>query len=313
MDGRGRLAQSLTSNSDAYFAAPGFGRLRRARRLVRRWLTPVLQFEPPRGAGIAAAAVLVIGSATYGVVKGGHIPEVTAELHNLCDAAANGAGFRISSIALSGETQLNRDAILVLAGIGARSSLPCLDAEVTRRKLKENSWIADATVLKLYPGRLQLEIKERTAYALWQKDGDIFVIASDGTVLEPFGAARFAALPRVVGKSAEFRARDFLMLIDRYPVIRDAVEASVLVAERRWNLRLKNGIDVRLPETGVEKSLQTLAALDRDKKLLSRDIVAIDLRLPDRVTVRLSDAAAQARDDAIKAREKKPKRKGGDA
>ena len=89
----------------------------------------------------------------------------------------------------------------------------------------------------------------------------------------------------------------------------------MLVAERRWNLHLKNGIDVLLPETEPERALTTLVDLDRDKKLLSRDIVAVDLRLADRVTVRLSDAAAAARDEALKAadKDKKTKRKGSDA
>jgi cell division protein FtsQ len=88
------------------------------------------------------------------------------------------------------------------------------------------------------------------------------------------------------------------------------VRAAVLVGERRWNLRLKNGIDVQLPESDVAAGLERLVALDREKSLITRDIVAIDLRLPDRVTVRLSDAAAQARADALKA---KPKKKGGAA
>ena len=56
--------------------------------------------------------------------------------------------------------------------------------------------------------------------------------------------------------------------------MRDQVRAAVLVAERRWNLMLKNGIDVRLPETDVEQALETLVELDRDKKLLTRDIAA---------------------------------------
>jgi cell division protein FtsQ len=90
------------------------------------------------------------------------------------------------------------------------------------------------------------------------------------------------------------------------------LKASIFVAERRWNLRLNNGLDVRLPEAGVEQALERLVALDHDKKLLSRDIVSVDLRLPDRVTVRLSDAAAQARDEALKDKDKK-KKKGGDA
>jgi cell division protein FtsQ len=58
--------------------------------------------------------------------------------------------------------------------------------------------------------------------------------------------------------------------------------------------------------------LQRLVALDSEKKLLSRDIVAVDLRLPDRVTVRLSEDAAKAREDALKAAEK-AKRKGSAA
>jgi cell division protein FtsQ len=99
--------------------------------------------------------------------------------------------------------------------------------------------------------------------------------------------------------------------------LRAQLYASILVSERRWNLKLKNGIDVRLPESGIERALDTLVELDREKKLLSRDIVAIDLRLPDRVTVRLSEAAAQSREDALREREKevnkKVKRKGGDA
>jgi cell division protein FtsQ len=173
-----------------------------------------------------------------------------------------------------------------------------------------NPWIADAAVLKLYPDRLQISVTERQAFALWQKDGTVNVIAADGTVLEPYVAGRYRSLPLLVGKGAERAGHDFLAVLDRYPEIRAAVRASILVAERRWNLRLTTGIDVRLPEADVEQALDRLVILDREKKLLSRDIVAVDLRLPDRVTVRLSDAAAQAREDALK---EKKKKKGGDA
>jgi cell division protein FtsQ len=100
-------------------------------------------------------------------------------------------------------------------------------------------------------------------------------------------------------------------VLDRYPAIRDHVRASILVADRRWNLRLKSGIDVRLPDSDVEAALERLTRLDREKGLLGRDIVAIDLRLADRLTVRLSEGAAQVRDEAFK--KANPKKKGGDA
>ena len=47
-----------------------------------------------------------------------------------------------------------------------------------------NPWIAEATVLKLYPGRLRIGDHRAQAFALWQKDGKVCVIAADGTVLE---------------------------------------------------------------------------------------------------------------------------------
>jgi cell division protein FtsQ len=265
---------------------------------------------PPPGFGIAASIVLLGATLGYGVVAGGHLADVIGWFKDARDQAANAAGFRIAAIALSGPKEVSREEVLTTAGVTGHASLLFLDADAARARLLANPWIADAAVFKLYPDRLQITITERQAFALWQKDGRVAVIASDGTMLEPFVEDRYLGLPLVVGKGAERQARDFLDVLDRYPEIRAQVRASVLIAERRWNLRLTSGIDVRLPENDVAQALDRLVALERDKKLLSRDIVAVDLRLPDRVTVRLSDAAAQVREEAFKDKKKK---RGGDA
>lgn len=284
----------------------------RLKRLGRTWIAPILALRIPRRAGLAAAALLIVATIGYGVVKGDHVPEIVAALRDARDAVANAAGFRIQSISLAGRKQLSEKDILTTAGVSGRTSMLFLDVEAARARLKANPWIADAEVRKFYPGRLQITIEEREAFALWQKDGKLSVIATDGAVLAPFaGELRFAALPLVVGTGAQTHAKDILAVLARYPTIRDQVRAAMFVAERRWNLRMKNGIDVKLPETGVEHALDTLAGLDRDKKLLSRDITSVDLRLPDRVGVRLSDAVAQAREEMLK--KKFPKKKGGDA
>jgi cell division protein FtsQ len=281
----------------------------RVTHIMNRW-SLLLNARWPRGVGAAASAVVILGSLAYGVVKGDHVASIVAAMRDARDGTANAAGFRIVSIALAGNHHITREEVLATAGITGTTSLLFLDVGETRERLKTNPWIADATVLKLYPGELQIGIKEREAFALWQKDGQVSVIADDGTVLEPYVAPGLIRLPLVVGRGAETRAKEFLALLDRYPAMRDFVRASVLVGERRWNLRLKNGIDVRLPESDVASALERLVALDREKNLITRDILAIDLRLPDRVTVRLSDAAAQARIDAAK---DKPKKKGGNA
>jgi cell division protein FtsQ len=280
------------------------------RRLMGRSVSRIVRLPPPPGVGVAAAVLLLAATLGYGAFAGGHVAAIVDWLKDARDRAANAAGFRIAAISLTGPKEVSREEILTTAGVTGRASLLFLDAAAARTRLLANPWIADAAVLKLYPDRLQITITERQAFALWQKDGRVSVIAADGTVLEPFVENRYLGLPLVVGRGAQRQAKDFLAIVDRYPDIRSAVRASVLVAERRWNLRLNNGIDVRLPEADVEQALDRLVALDRDKKLLSRDIVAVDLRLPDRVTVRLSDAAAQVRDDALKDKKKK---KAGDA
>jgi cell division protein FtsQ len=319
MDGRGRLAQSLTWIAGLRARPPTPARavvdVRDARASSALWARiwfSILRIRLPRGVGLAAAMLVIGAGALYGAIRGAHIPTIIAALEDTRDQAANMAGFRIVSVALAGNRHVSREEVLATAGITGRTSLLFLDVEAVREKLKTNPWISDASVLKLYPGELQIGIKEREAFALWQKDGRVVVIADDGTVLEPYVTPGLIRLPVVVGAGAQARAKQFLALLDRYPDLRDQVRASILIGERRWNLRLRNGLDVRLPEAELAGAFERLTALDRDNKLITRDIESVDLRLPDRVTVRLSNAAAQARAESLKEK-KPPAKKGGPA
>jgi cell division protein FtsQ len=331
MDGGGRLDQSLMGSGfsevgeagtpidePARSRASASSRRRRLlwpawgsayRSFAIRWRARLLRL--PAGSGIAASILLVAAALGYGIVRGQHVPDVIAWFKDARDTVANSVGFRIAAISLTGSKEVSREEILTTAGVTGRASLLFLDADAARTRLMANPWIGDAAVLKLYPDRLQITITERQAFALWQKDGRISVIASDGTVLEPFVERRYIGLPLVVGDGAQKQAKDFLAVLDRYPDIKSQVRASILVADRRWNLLLLNGIGIRLPEADAAAALDRLVALDHDKKLLTRDITVVDLRLSDRVTVRQSDAAAQARDEALQANKKK--KKGGDA
>jgi cell division protein FtsQ len=326
MDGAGRLARSLRSlgpQADLKAAAIGAVVLLRERLGLRaRTRAPVDRAPPnriilwlertlPNRTGVALTVLMLLGSAGLGIVKGGHLDDLTAALSDTRNALANSAGFRITTVAINGRKQLSQDEVLAIGGVNGRSSLLFLDATTVRDKLKANPWIADATILKFYPGQLQIDIVERSAFALWQQDGRLSVISEDGAVLEPFVARRFVTLPLVVGKGADSKARDFLALLDRYPQVRSVTKAAILVGERRWNLRLKDGLDIRLPENDVGNALAVLSKLDKDDKLFSRDITAVDMRLPDRLTVQLSDDAAKARDELFK--DKKTKKKAGDA
>jgi cell division protein FtsQ len=265
----------------------------------------------PRRAGVIATSLLLAASTGLGIVKGGHAEQFISGVSDARNALANSAGFRITAVAINGRKQLSQDEVLAIGGVNGRSSLLFLDAASVREKLKANPWISEATVLKLYPGELRIDIVERTAFALWQRDGRLSVISDDGAVLEPYVSQHFLKLPLVVGKGAEVRAKDFLALLARYPQVGSVTRAAILVGERRWNLKLNDGLDIRLPENDVGNALATLSTLDKDEHLFAKDIVAIDLRLPGRLVVQLSEDAAKARDEALK--KKEPKKKVGDA
>ncbi|KYK49364.1 cell division protein FtsQ [Bradyrhizobium liaoningense] len=286
----------------------------RAKAVVEREPTPrvvaLVERYLPHRVGLGMTVLLLIGSCGFGIVKGGHLQDFVTAVSDARNALANSAGFRITSVVINGRKQLTQDEILAIGGISGRSSLLFLDAEAVRDKLKANPWIADATVLKLYPGQLMIELTERKAFALWQEAGRLSVIADDGAVLEPYVSRRFLSLPLVVGKGADTQARDFLALLARYPQVNSVTKAAIFVGERRWNLRLKDGLDIRLPEQDVGNALAMLSKLDKDDRLFSRDIVAVDMRLPDRLVVQLSEDAAKAREDQFKDKKKK---KAGDS
>ena len=156
MDDRGRLAQSL--NPEGLWS------------LQCRVVIADPDVAGPRGAGCARRLlIIVLASCAYGIVLGNH---VTALPRHCCGTRAKGgqvAGLRVETVALTGNQHMSREEVLAIAGITGTTSLLFLEAEEARERLKANPWIADATVLKLYPRELQITVNERKAFALWQK------------------------------------------------------------------------------------------------------------------------------------------------
>src|SRR4029079_4677515 len=157
-----------------------------------------------------------------------------------------------------------------------------------------------ASVRKLYPNELVIGITERAPHALWQLNGELFIIATDGTVIDLMQDERFIGLPLVVGERANLRNSDYLTLLEAAGPLKSRIRAGTLVSGRRWTLKMDNGMDVRLPELGTAQALARLLKLEREQKILDKDVLAVDLRMPDRVVVRLTEEAAAARMDTLK-------------
>jgi cell division protein FtsQ len=150
-------------------------------------------------------------------------------------------------------------------------------------------------VRKLYPNHLLIDLVERAPYALWQKDGKVSVVAADGAPIDAMTDSRFADLPFVVGEGANERLPEFTALLAAAGELGPKVRAGVLISNRRWNLKMTSGVDVMLPETHPEAAVATLVRLQRQSRVLDRDVISLDLRLQGRMFARLTEDAAAAR------------------
>ncbi len=250
---------------------------------VSRFASPLLS------AGLIAVAGL------YGAWQGGHMPD-------LVQGAAARTGFAVTQLRVAGNMDTSEIDIIGAIGLDGHTSLIGLDAAAARGRVEALPWVQAATLRKVYPGAIEVDIDERRPFAVWQHDGQLTVIEESGVPIAPFGGTRHARLPLVVGKGAETAASGFVALVRAEPALAARVTGYVRVGERRWDLRVDDRVTVRLPENDAAGAIAELARLDRESALLSKDIVEIDMRLADRLSVRLSADAAAARVDIVKAR-----------
>jgi cell division protein FtsQ len=255
-----------------------------------------LRFEAraPRGLGMALAVVLILGAFAVGAVRGGHYAAFVKAEGSLSDFLACELGFGVKVVTISGIARLDEKEVLDIAGITPRSSVPFFDVDDARARLERAPLVASVGVRKFYPNRVVIDIAERGPVALWQRDGEVSIVAEDGAALDELKDARLNNLPFVVGKGANKRLKEYLEILDAAQELRPKIEAGVYVSERRWNLRMKSGLDVKLPETDPAAAMATLLKLERDSRILEKDILYLDLREPSRVFARLSSDAADA-------------------
>ena len=248
----------------------------------------------PRKFEIALTLAVLLAAALLGAEHGGQLDSVTAQYGGVDDWAARTLGLGIGVVTVSGATHMSERKILEIAGVDGKKSLLFFDVAQARARLEADPLIKQASVRKLYPNHIVIEIVERTPYAVWQKDGDVRAIGADGAPIAEVDDGRYADLPFVVGEGANERVREFVRLLSAMDELRPRVEAGVLVDQRRWNLRLKSGLDVKLPESDPEAAIGELVALQRKSRILEKDALALDFRIPGRVFVRLSEEAAAA-------------------
>ncbi len=283
---------------------------RRGRRPSSRSSVAVpLDRRLPRGIGTWLLGAFYGAVGIAGLAMGDQVAAFRTHHGEIHHALARLVGLGIDRVVISGIAELKEGEVLRAAGIDPRQSMPFVDIAEMQQRIEALPLVKQASVRKLYPNEITITLTEREPFALWQNQGDVFVVAADGTVIDTMQDERFVNLPFVVGEGANRRVGDLLKLRAAAGPLGSRISAATLVGGRRWNLRLDNGLVVALPEDGAIDAVRRLGDLEKSERILEKDIIQVDLRQPDRMTLRLTEEAVAARAEAAK---KRPKPTGGE-
>ncbi|MEH6526704.1 MAG: FtsQ-type POTRA domain-containing protein [Sneathiella sp.] len=216
-------------------------------------------------------------------------------------ALASAFGLTVQEISVVGRDKTSPNDLLKALDIARGDSILDIDPELARERIETLGWIESASVMRRYPDEIYIKIEERRPFARWQIDGNTGLIDRNGAVVTSNDTPEFRYLPKVVGSGANEHAAELFDMLAQNPALFTRLRNAVRVRDRRWNLEFDNDVSVLLPEENARQAWKQLAAMQDEKKLLDKGLIAIDLRAADRMYVRLkSDAAASRRADGEK-------------
>ncbi len=251
----------------------------------------------------AVLTVAILGAGAWLFVSGVGARLLDQAGRDARDFSAH-AGLRIDNVLITGRKRAGRH--VVKRALQARRGMAIIafDPHAAKARLEKLAWVRAAIVERRLPDTILVRINERRPLALWQNKRRLALIDTTGKVITRWKLSRFEELPLVVGQGAPKHAAAIISALQTYPRLNARVGALVRVSERRWDIKLKNGIVARLPEKNAVRAMATLDRLVRRKGFLGRGVVAVDLRFEDRLVVRTT-----ARPEATKIKPKDRRRK----
>jgi cell division protein FtsQ len=300
---RGERSQSSSRARAASSRAPA-GARRAGGREAKATARPKKHDHPGLGPKVALAigAVVILGGSLAGLVIAGREREHAVMPATPTPAHASPLarlfaplGFRLERVEVQGAPDMAKADILRAADLAKDTPILDVKLDALRQRVEETGWVQDAKIVRLLPDTLIIAVTPRTPSAVWQHEGVLKVVDTEGRMIGGADPARFPALPLVVGEGAAEEARNILPLLRQRPALMAKADALVRVDGRRWDLRLKDGSLIQLPAIGADSALIQLDQLDQKQRLLSLGFERIDLRDPDEVVVRPRPPAVPAK------------------
>ncbi|MCC6598536.1 MAG: FtsQ-type POTRA domain-containing protein [Alphaproteobacteria bacterium] len=202
-------------------------------------------------------------------------------------------GFAVENILVDGRVYTNPQILMAIVNVGKGDPLFSFDPRAAQALISKIGWVESASVERRWPDTIYIGLKERKPMALWQDEKTLKLLDSNGTVITADRLERFGGLPVVAGPDAPAHAAALLAGLRAEPVLQPYIAYARRLGERRWDLVLKGGVIVRLPEEDLGLALRRLASAQEENSILEKDIVSIDLRESGRLVVQTKPGAVE--------------------
>lgn len=212
-------------------------------------------------------------------------------------------GFEVENILVEGRYYTDGELLLTLLNVEKGEALFNLNITEAKKQIENISWVKNVVIERRFPDTIYLKLEERVPLALLQKDGKLSLIDEEGIFLTDKNLGKFSDLVIVTGEDVEKQVGAFLKLLEAEPLLRNKVEAVQYVSQRRWNVKLKNGLLIKLPEEDLPLIMAQLAKHQEKDGLLDKDIKSIDVRTFPRIIVQTHPGAAYSYEAQYSAKE----------
>ena len=206
---------------------------------------------------------------------------VITELHQL----SADAGLELRHIQVRGRSHISKNVLLAKLNLELDAPILNINLQDLHNRISQIGWVKNVIIERRFPSTIHIVIEERVPIALLQNDSDHQLIDATGTVIEGADPRDFTHLKVVVGKNSGANAAPILAALGTEPELFSEVWAIIFRSQRRWDVYLKNGIEIRLPESDPISAWSRLAVIDREKAIINRDLAVIDLRIPKQLIV----------------------------
>ena len=198
--------------------------------------------------------------------------------------------FMLSALSIQGSSDSLNAEIREILGLNFPISSFDLDLADLRNRVLSLPPVETAEVRLEGGSILHVKVKEKVPALLLKDDTGIHVLNKNGDYIRPLLSTEYGSkLPVITGEGAQKAAAEAFILFSALYEKLDEVRGLVLVGGRRWNIVLKSGQVIMLPEKKSEQAVQKILILDKAEKILSRDIAVFDFRLPYRITLRFPE------------------------